>query len=312
MSRLASSSTILLLGAAGQLGSELSRGLPRLGRVISTTRSGGNGHLPLDLSDADRIRTVVREVRPALIVNAGAYTNVDQAEREPDVVHAVNAVAPGVLQEEAVRLGAAVVHYSTEYVFDGSGSRPWSENDPLNPLQVYGRSKRAGEEAVAAAGGAFLILRTSWLYGTVGDNFVKKVLRAAAQRDVLEIVDDQIGAPTSARFVADASTEMLAAVSNDWAGQLRECGGTFHLCCGGEVSRHRFAGAIVEAARSADRPLRVREIAPVPTSCFPTPARRPLNSRLNCERLRQQYRLTPPDWTEEFKAIGTLIFANVH
>jgi len=308
MSHAGNTPQILLIGSAGQVGWELRRSLRVLGNVHATTRAGHDGSIALDVADADRLRAVVREVRPSLIVNASAYALVDQAEKEPDAAAAVNSRAPGILQEEAVRLGAAVVHYSTDYVFDGSGSRPWIETDATGPLGVYGRTKLAGEQAMQAAGGAFAVLRTSWVFGIHGMNFVKKILRLAADREQLKIVDDQIGAPTSARYLADATVALLAPARGDFAGLLRERGGVFHACCGGETSWFGFTQAIVESARSAGMSLKATRIDPIPTSEFPTPARRPLNSRLNCERLRQEYGIVAPSWQEALAdALPTLL-----
>lgn len=289
---------ILLIGVQGQVGWELRRSLRPLGRLVCAARQAVEGVLPLDLADADRVRSIVREVRPGLIVNAAAYALVDQAEREPELAAAVNAVAPGILQEEANRLGAAVVHYSTDYVFDGSGSRPWTEDDPTGPLGVYGRTKADGERAVRHVGGAFVMLRTSWVYGIHGVNFVKKILRFAAEREQLRIVADQIGAPTSARYLADATAALLASLGDDGVDALRERSGIVHCTCAGTTSWHGFTSAIVAAARRAGMPLAVKSIDPITTTEFPTPARRPLNSRLDCGRLRRDFGLVGPTWQE--------------
>lgn len=293
---------ILLLGADGQLGWELRRSLPVLGSVVPTARRAVDGVLSLDLTDADRIRAVVRDTQPSLIVNAAAYTNVDGAERDVETARAVNAVAPGILQEEANRLGAAVVHYSTDYVFDGSGSRPWTETDTVAPLNVYGRTKADGERAVAEVGGSHLIVRTSWVYGVHGVNFVKKILRLAAERDTLRIVADQVGAPTSTQFLADVTTAILGSAQGDWAGLLRERGGLLHCANAGETSWHGFTLAIVDAARRAQMKLAATTIEPIPSTAFPTPARRPLNSRLDCRHLEQDFQITIPAWQETLNA----------
>jgi len=287
---------ILLIGVAGQVGWELRRSLRPLGELTLAARSGGPDVVPLDLADADQIRTVVREVQPDLIVNAAAYALVDQAEKEPELATAVNGTAPGIVQEEANRLGAGVVHYSTDYVFDGSGTKTWIETDPTGPLGAYGRSKLAGEQAVAAVGGAYVILRTSWVYGIHGVNFVKKILKLAQDRETLKIVDDQIGAPTSARYLADATASLLARADGNFDRFLRERGGLFHCCCDGETSWFGFTQTIVESARTAGMSLKVAQILPIPSSEFPTPARRPLNSRLNCDHLRQEFGIVAPSW----------------
>lgn len=288
--------TILLIGSQGQLGWELRRSLRPLGNLVCAARSSDAETQAIDLANPDSLRDVIRAVKPALVVNAAVYSLVDQAEKEPDTARAVNAIAPGIIQEEARRLGAGVLHYSTDYVFDGSGDRPWKETDPTNPLGVYGLTKRDSELAVAAAGGAFAILRTSWVYGIHGVNFVKKILKFAAERPTLRVVDDQIGAPTSARVLADVSTQMLAGARGDFAGLLAERGGIFHACCAGETSWCGFTRAIVERARELGMTLKVESIDPIPASAYPTPAMRPLNSRLCCEKLQREYRLTPPTW----------------
>lgn len=298
MSQRSETPRILLIGVAGQVGWELRRSLRPLGELIVAARQTESGIVPLDLTNTDRLRTVIREARPNLIVNAAAYALVDQAEKEPDLATAVNGTAPGVMQEEAQRLGAAVVHYSTDYVFDGTGSKPWVETDPTGPLGAYGRSKLAGEQAVAAVGGAYVILRTSWVYGIHGVNFVKKILKLAQDRDVLKIVDDQIGAPTTARYVAEATTCLLAQARGDFAGMLGERSGPYHCCCGGETSWFGFTQAVVASARAAGMSLKVAQILPIPSSEFPTPAERPLNSRLNCDRLRQEFGIVAPTWQD--------------
>lgn len=287
---------ILLLGGNGQLGWELSRSLLPLGELVISTRGGEQGALPLDLADADAIRALVRQVRPQLIVNAAAYTAVDRAEQETAVAHAANAVAPGVLAEEARALGAALVHYSTDYVFDGSGQQPWTERDEVSPLNVYGRSKEAGERAIRAVGVPHLILRTSWVYGVHGNNFVKTMLRLGAERSLLRVVCDQHGAPTSARALADLTAQILAQARGDLAAFCAELGGTFHACCGGETTWHGFATAIFEMARNLGTPLEVRDVQAIRAEEYPTPARRPHNSRLNCQKLQATFGLAAADW----------------
>ena len=286
---------ILLLGATGQVGWELSRSLQPLGRVIVPRSPSGAGRA-VDLTQPDDLRTLVRNVHPDLIVNAAAYTAVDKAEQQADVAMAVNGVAPGVLAEEARRLNAAMVHYSTDYVFDGSGQRPWRENDPTGPLSSYGRSKLAGEEAVRASGASHLILRVCWVHGVHGANFVKTMLRLGSERASLSIVDDQFGAPTSARVIADVTAQILAQGIQDSAARLRERGGTVHLACGGETTWYGFAAEIFESGRARGIPLAVQEIKPIPSSQYPTPAVRPKNSRMDCTLLRERFGLVAPDW----------------
>ena len=280
--------TILLTGANGQVGHELTRSLSVLGNLVATTRD------ELDLADVDRIREVVRRVRPALIVNAGAYTAVDRAEKEAGLADQVNGVAPGVLAEEVGRLGGAMVHYSTDYVFDGSGNRPWREDDAPNPINAYGASKLAGERAVVAAGCPHLILRTSWVYGLHGQNFVKTMLRLGRDRRELSVVADQVGAPTSARVIADVTACLLA--PGDWPGMFRRRGGILHLACRGYTSWHGFAEEVFRLARARQAPVAVRKVHPVTSTQCKTGARRPLNSRLDCTRLLQRFGLAPPPW----------------
>jgi dTDP-4-dehydrorhamnose reductase len=292
---------ILLTGRNGQVGWELSRSLQSLGEVVAV----GHRSLPpgeaaanwtIDLSSADSIRHVVRQVQPDLIVNAAAYTAVDKAESERDLATAINGVAPGVLAEEAKRLKAALVHYSTDYVFDGSGQTPWREDDSTGPVNHYGASKLAGEQAIRAVGVPHLILRVSWVYGLHGANFVKTMLRLGQERPALKVVDDQIGAPTSARAIADVTSQILAQGARNFAALLGERGGTVHFACQGATSWHGFATAIFEIARHHGRPLAVTSVTPIPTSDYPTPARRPLNSRMDCTRLAERFGLGAPNW----------------
>ncbi len=286
---------ILLLGKNGQVGWELQRALAPLGEVIALG-SGGSAEWPGlcgDLAQPQALAATVRAVAPAWIVNAAAYTAVDKAESQADLAHLVNAVAPGVLAREAAALGAWLVHYSTDYVFDGSGQTPWVEDAPVGPLNVYGHSKLAGEVAVRASGCRHLIFRTSWVYAARGGNFAKTMLKLAAERDALQVVADQFGAPTGAELLADVTAHTLRSAS--FQPQLS---GTYHLAAGGETSWHGYASHLIALARAAGRPLRVAEngIAAVPASRFPTPAPRPANSRLNTHKLRDAFGLTLPAW----------------
>jgi dTDP-4-dehydrorhamnose reductase len=291
---------ILLLGANGQVGWELLRSLQPLGEVICTRRSGRNADvgapIDLDLQRLDDVGRVVRDVQPQVIVNAAAYTAVDRAENDVETAHVVNALAPGVLAEEAARLGAALIHYSTDYVFDGGGQRPWREDDAPAPVNVYGRTKLAGEEAIRSSGAAHLILRTSWVYGVHGANFVKTMLRLGAERSELKVVNDQVGAPTSARVIADMTAQVLALTRENPSEFLSQHGGIIHLACAGEVSWHAFALEIFRVARDLGLVLKVQEVRPIPSREYPTPARRPRNSRLDCTRLRERLGLITPDW----------------
>jgi len=283
---------ILLTGPNGQVGWELQRSLASLGEVIAADRQR------LDLRNPDQIRKLVREIEPHLIVNAAGYTAVDKAEDEPELAMVINSAAPGVLAEEAKRVGAAIIHYSTDYVFDGSGEQAWREDDETGPLNVYGRSKLAGEQAIRAVGVEHLILRTSWVYGLHGNNFVKTMLRFGAERTALSVVVDQIGAPTSARVLADVTAQILAQARGDVVAMLNERGGTVHLTCGGETSWHGFAEEIFRLARTRGHSLTVQGVTSVTTENYPTRARRPRNSRLDCRRLRERFCLQPPAWEQ--------------
>jgi dTDP-4-dehydrorhamnose reductase len=280
---------ILLTGTRGQVGYELARSLQSLGEVIAVDRS------KMDLSDLDSVRDVVRNVKPNLIVNPAAYTAVDQAEKEAELAMRVNGEAPGVMAEEAARLGAAMIHYSTDYVFDGRKSGQYTEDDVTNPLSVYGRSKLAGEQAVEAANIPHLILRTSWVYGARGKNFLQTIRRLAAERDELRIVADQHGAPTWCRTIADTTTNIVIHLSSnkdsrqDW----QEASGIYHLTAQGQTSWHGFAQSIVDSMATTGRQKPV--VTPIATREYPLPAARPMNSVLSCERLQKRFcRL--PDW----------------
>ena len=289
---------ILLTGPNGQVGWELSRSLQSQGEVIAVGHrpATSGAALAMDLSQPDDIRSVVRQVQPDLIVNAAAYTAVDKAESEVELATAINGVAPGVLAEEAKRARAALVHYSTDYVFDGGGKTPWREDDAIGPLNHYGASKLAGEEAIRAVDVPHLILRVSWVYGLHGANFVKTMLRLGAQRESLSIVDDQIGSPTSARAIADVTGHIIAQGCRDLRSFFRERGGVVHFACQGETSWCGFARTIFELAQAKGIALAVNSVTPIATSQYPTPARRPANSRLNCQRLAERFGLGAPTW----------------
>lgn len=285
MKRGAVGRKILLTGKNGQVGWELQRALAPLGEVVAVDRR------ILDLASADSIRAVIREVKPQLIVNPAAYTAVDQAENESALAQAVNAVAPGVMAEEAKRLGAALVHYSTDYVFDGSKTAPYTEDDAPNPLNAYGRTKLAGEQAIQAVGGQHLILRTSWVYGLRGRNFLKTILRLAKEREELKIVDDQLGAPTWSRLLAEATAQILARQDADMPGS----GGLYHLAAGGVTSWYGFARAILdEQGRLAGGA--VSRLTPIPTADYPLPAMRPAYSVMSSDKLRHAYAVALPSW----------------
>lgn len=283
---------ILLLGMNGQVGWELQRSLALLGELVALDFDSP-GPLGANFTRPDSLAATVRAVAPGVIVNAAAHTAVDKAEGEPDIARTINAAAPAVLAREAAAAGAWLVHYSTDYVFDGSGALPWREDAPTRPLNVYGQTKLEGEQAIRASGCRHLILRTSWVYAARGANFARTMLRLAAERDKLEVIDDQVGAPTGAELLADVTAHALQRV-------LAQPGlaGTYHAVASGATSWHGYARHVIEFARSAGGPIRVQtqDIAPVATSAFPTPARRPLNSRLDTCKLQQTFGLTLPDW----------------
>lgn len=286
---------ILILGAGGQLGSELQRSFASAGEVVACDREAA------DLSDPEGLRAAVRENAPDILLNAAAYTAVDRAESESDLALAVNARAPEVLAEEALRLGALLVHYSTDYVFDGSKAGAWIEADPTSPLNVYGASKLAGEQSIAGVGGRFLIFRTSWVYGPRRKNFLLTMLRLGRERDQLNIVDDQVGAPTTSTELADATRTVVDGVVSGRFGGPQGWAGIYHMTCGGSVSWCGFAKAIFE--RSA--PLlggRIPEVHPTPTSEYPTPARRPHNSVLSNEKLFTQFGVRLKSWQDALDA----------
>lgn len=282
---------ILLFGKGGQLGWELQRSLAPLGEVIALDWDSTD--LCGDFTNLEGIAETVRTVAPDVIVNAAAHTAVDKAESEPELARTMNALAPGVLAREAQRRGAWFMHYSTDYVFDGSGNTPWQENDNTGPLSIYGQTKLEGDEAVRASGCRHLIFRTSWVYGARGNNFAKTMLRLAQEREQLTVIDDQIGAPTGADLLADISAHALRS-----ALQAPELSGLYHLVAGGEASWHAYASFVLNFAHRAGIALKVAPegIIPVLTSAFPTPAKRPHNSRLDTRKLQNAFGLQLPHW----------------
>ncbi|MBK9197579.1 dTDP-4-dehydrorhamnose reductase [Candidatus Skiveiella danica] len=282
---------ILLFGKDGQVGWELQRSLAALGDVVALDFDSAG--LCGDFTRPDGLAQTIRTVKPHVIVNAAAHTAVDKAESEPELARTLNAVSPGVLAEEAERLGAWLVHYSTDYVFDGTGQRPWVETDTPSPINVYGQTKLEGEQLVAARCQRHLIFRTSWVYAARGGNFAKTMLRLAQERERLTVIDDQIGAPTGADLLADATAHALRQVQNQ-----PEAAGLYHLVASGETTWHGYAKCVIEHARRSPvaSTIRATTVDPVPTTAFPTPARRPLNSRMATDRLRTVFSLTLPPW----------------
>ena len=299
---------LLLTGCNGQVGFELQRALAPLGELISVDRSR------CDLAQPERVRATVRQYAPDIIVNAAAYTAVDRAESDTETAYAVNTEALHVLGDEAARCGACVIHYSTDYVFDGSKAEPYTEDDELCPVNVYGASKAAGEVALREACAEHLILRTSWVFGVQGANFVKTMLRLATERESLNVVNDQFGAPTSAALIADVTaqiiTRLLITRVATAEGQQHPYG-TYHLTAGGMASWYDLAAFAIDAARVAGRPLKLPQgaLQGIPTSAYPTPAKRPANSRLSTERLRQTFGLQLPDWRHGANHVLTQLLA---
>ena len=280
---------ILLLGKSGQVGWELQRSLSVLGRVTAL------GHDEADFTQPQAVAQTVRALRPDVIVNAAAHTAVDKAEGEPARARLLNATTPGVLAEEAARLGAWLVHYSTDYVFDGSGDRPWTEDDATGPISVYGATKLEGEQLIQQAGCQHLILRTSWVYAARGGNFAKTMLRLAQERERLTVIDDQWGAPTGAELIADVTTHAIAQTR-----QQPGKAGIYHLAPAGETTWHAYAKYVIAQASQAQPAIKIKatEIAPIPTSTYPTSARRPHNSRLNTHKLQTAFGLHLPPWQD--------------
>ena len=290
---------ILLLGKNGQLGWELQRSLAPLGDVIALDRHSQD--LCGDLGNLPGLAATVQAVRPDLIINAAAYTAVDKAESEPELARTINALAPGVLAQEADKLGAWLVNYSTDYVFDGSGSQPWSEADTPAPLNVYGHTKLEGEQLIAAHCSRHLIFRTSWVYAARGANFAKTMLRLAQERERLTVIDDQWGAPTGAELLADVTAHAIGQVMGGQQQQHRsEHAGIYHLAASGKTTWHGYAKHVIAQAEHVQPAIKtiVKEIACVPTSAFPTPARRPHNSRLDTTKLQATFGLRLPAWQQ--------------
>ena len=287
---------LLILGRDGQVGTALTHILAPLGAIAAYGRQGA------DFSHPDDLEGVVKREQPDVIVNAAAHTAVDKAESEPDLARLVNTDGPAVLARAAAETGAWLIHYSTDYVFDGSGTTPRVETDPTGPLSVYGVTKRAGEEAIVASGAKYLIFRTSWVHAPGGNNFIAKMLSLAQSRDELKVIDDQHGAPTSARLIAEVTRRAIEQIAND----RPIPSGIYHLVASGETTWNGYARFAIAEALKRGVPLKAtpERVLPVPTSAFPTPARRPLNSRLSTLKLRDALDIDLPDWRDD--AMGTL------
>ncbi|UST72982.1 MULTISPECIES: dTDP-4-dehydrorhamnose reductase [Pseudomonas] len=281
---------ILLLGKNGQVGWELQRSLAPLGEMIALDRHLVDGFSG-DLSNLESLRATIRQVKPDVIVNAAAYTAVDKAESETELADLVNGLASGVMAQEAAALGAWLVHYSTDYVFSGQGVTPWQETDAVAPVNHYGSSKLAGEQAIIVSGCKHLIFRTSWVYGARGNNFARTMLRLAKDRETLNVIADQIGAPTGADLIADVTALAIQQVLKH-----PELAGLYHLAAAGEVSWYGYASHVLDFAKAQGEELAVMAVNPIETAAYPTPARRPLNSRLDTQKLRKNFSLHLPDW----------------
>ena len=314
--------TILLVGKTGQVGSELFRLLPELGEVVAPDRR------ELDLLNADSMRRAVRDIRPQIIVNAAAFTAVDAAETQEAEAHTINAIAPGVLAEEAMKIGAAIVHYSTDYVFDGSKTTPYDETDSCAPLNVYGKTKLAGEQAIRASGVPHLILRTAWVYSTEGRSFLRTILRLATEREELRVVHDQFGTPTWSRDIAQATVTILAQLliqNGSATNSFSRDTGIYNLTAAGKTTWFEFACAILEQAAGISpdvawfaeatqaRPLITKRILPITTAEYPTPASRPQHSVLSNSRLNRSFGIELPNWRTQLRHVfGPEVLSQVH
>jgi dTDP-4-dehydrorhamnose reductase len=294
---------VLVTGADGQVGRALLESFAESAEVVGCNRAS------LDLADTDRIREMVRDVAPDIIINAGAYTAVDRAESERDLAFAINARAPGILAEEAQRAGALLIHYSTDYVFNGSKQGPWAEDDATDPLSVYGASKQAGEEAIRNVGGRHLIFRTSWVYAPQGKNFVLTMLRLGRERDSLSVVDDQVGAPTTATELARATHAIAGGILEKKFGAAASWSGTYHMTCSGTVSWCGFARAIFERGHVL-HDGKAPKVTPIATSDYPTPAKRPLNSVLSNDKLHRTFNVRLAPWQSALDEALTAIAAH--
>jgi dTDP-4-dehydrorhamnose reductase len=293
---------ILLTGASGQVGGELLDTLKLLGEVVAPTRTS------MDLANAASIRKMIQTVRPRWIVNPGAYTEVDRAESEPELAYAVNADAIKIMGEEARGIGAGVIHFSTDYVFDGLGKTPYAETDATGPISVYGASKLAGERALSASGAGHMIFRTSWVYGVRGKNFLRTILKLARERETLRVVADQFGAPTWTRDLARMTAKIIgvceaAARELELHDVLTDLSGVYHAAGGGETTWYGFAAETVRLQREREPGVRLAEIVPITTNEYPTPAKRPSNSRLQCSKLKEKFGWKMMDWQDSLHQV---------
>ena len=286
---------ILLTGSTGQVGWELQRSLMSLGQVITTARKVSSPGLHMDIAQPDTIRHIIREVQPDLIVNPAAYTAVDKAEIEPELAMTVNGIAPGVIAEEAKLIGAGVIHYSTDYVFNGSQAKHYTEQDEPDPQNIYGKTKLAGEKAIQAVDVPHLILRTSWVYGLRGKNFLLTMLKLAREREELKVVDDQVGAPTWSRMIAEFTAQILSQETQDIVRNLSSNSGIYHLTATGQTSWYGFAKAIFEYDPNPSQ-QKLKNLVAISTSQYPTPAKRPAYSSLNTHKITSTFGLALPDW----------------
>ncbi|MFT4020743.1 MAG: dTDP-4-dehydrorhamnose reductase [Acinetobacter sp.] len=296
---------ILLLGKNGQVGWELQRALQPLGEVIALDRNINANQLCGDISNFAVIQQAIEQTQPDVIVNATAYTAVDKAESEPQQADFINHLAVKHLAEQSQKYGALLIHYSTDYVFSGAGETPWREDDATAPQNVYGQSKRQGELALVQSGAKFINLRTSWVYGTHGNNFIKTMLKLAQSKDELSIIADQIGAPTGAALIADVTAQLIRYVQLNPEQQVT---GHYHLAASGECSWFDYANYIFEQAKQRGLNLQIQQVRPIATEAYPTPAKRPRNSRLNTNKLKQQFKLHLPHWQQGVQqVVGEMI-----
>lgn len=296
---MTSSSPVLVTGASGQVGGEIANLLLRRNQPVLTPTSA-----EFNLASPSVIRSYVRKHRPSWIINPAAYTAVDKAESEPELAEAINAIAPGILGEEAAALNVPVIHFSTDYVFAGNGIKPWVETDATGPLNTYGRTKLEGEQALAQSGAAHIIFRTSWVYGATGKNFFRTILRVARERESMNIVADQFGAPTWARDLARLALHIIDRTSSHPESAVKNLSGRYHACNGGETTWFGFAEEILRNAARYEPNVKFATLHPVPTEAYPTPAKRPENSRMDCSLLATKLGFTMPDWRESLAAVS--------